>query len=289
MDFPSLEGLTRQFQAISKTYNVGYYAEMITNGYYFDDNSISLVDELGIRSIQITLDGMKEVHEKRRPLINSESSFERIFNNILRLYDETRTNIRLRINVDKSNIDSAYELVKYCAENSLNRIDLTLGMLKEFGCDHNCSACSKILYSTQEFADEFLKFRKFIARLGFDKAYEKMQPEYKVNTCTMDSPDAYVIDPEGEVYKCISQVGQKESSIGNIITYYDETAHDKVNPFSLADCNACVYFPICKGGCLNDDLVTNNQKCEIWKYITRKLIEMDAKDCISKELVGGDV
>lgn len=284
MDFPTLKELTRQFQAICKVYNVGYYAGMITNGYYFDDNIISLVDELGIRDIQITLDGMKEVHEKRRPTICNGSSFECIFNNIVRLNDETHTNIRLRINVDKRNIESAFELVKYCAENGLQRMDLTLGMLKEFGCDHNCSTCSKTLYSTEEFADEFLKFREYIAELGFDKAYEKMQPEYKVNTCTMDSPGAYVIDPKGEVYKCISQVGQKESSIGNISTYYDEMAHDRVNPFTVIECKECVYFPICKGGCLNNNLVANNQRCEIWKYITGKLIEMDTKDCISEEL-----
>ena len=218
---------------------------------------------------------MKEIHEKRRPVIGNKPSFERIFNNIVRLNRETDATVRLRINVDKENMDNAYELVDYCAQYNLQQMDLTLGMLKEFGCDHKCSGCNEKLYSTEEFAEEFLRFRAYVGRRGFHTAYEKMQPEDKVNACTMDSPNAYVIDPDGECYKCISQVGKKEYSIGNVRDVFDEHAHTKISPFEKEECVDCTYFPICKGGCLNSKRVANKQKCEVWKYITERLIAMD--------------
>ena len=48
----------------------------------------------------------------------------------------------------------------------------------------------------------------------------------------MDAPNAYVI----EVYKCISQVGQKEHNIGNVLTGFDESAHNFCNPFQSNRC-----------------------------------------------------
>ena len=275
MDFNSLEQLTRDIQKICNDNKVEYHAGMITNGYYFDDSSISKIDKFCIETVQITLDGIKEVHERRRPVIGDKNSFDTILNNVIRLNRETKTKVRVRINVDKNNIESAYDLVKLFGGKNLQNIDLTLGMLKEFGCNHNCTACSKSIFLNKEFSAEFLRFRKYVGDLGFINAYNKMRPEYKVNACTMDSPDAYVVDPYGEVYKCISQIGQFEKSIGNIKTEFDENFHRNVNAFASKKCRKCLYFPICKGGCLNKEQNSDIQECEVWKYITESLIEMD--------------
>ena len=110
--------------------------------------------------------------------------------------------------------------------------------------------------------------------LGFTHAVEKMSPEYKINSCTMDAPNAYVIDPYGWVYKCISLVGQKERSIGNVLTTFDENAHTKYSPFGSKQCIACKYFPVCKGGCLLNNSDGSNE-CNVWRFITRDLILRD--------------
>ena len=270
--------LSERILNICRIYDVGYRASMITNGYCFTDRMISELDVLQIRSIQITIDGMKEEHEKRRPLIGGGESFERIIANIRKIKVRSGAQVKLRINVDQDNIEDAYRLVRCFANMGLTDLDLTLGLLKEFGCDHRCTTCNKLLFSTEEFAEEFVRFRRYIGELGFYNAYDKMQPEYKVNSCTLDCPDAYVIDPDGEVYKCISQVGQTEHSIGNVQTGFNEFAHLRYTPYSRPECVKCVYFPICKGGCLNNTQLADSQRCEIWKYITGDLIEMDYLD-----------
>lgn len=65
---------------------------------------------------------------------------------------------------------------------------------------------------------------------------------------------AYVIDPEGYIYKCWADVGIKERAIGtldeglknfDIISEYVQGS-DK---FSDPKCMNCKYIPICDGGC----------------------------------------
>ncbi len=276
LDFDLIEELTYSFKRICDKNNVEYMAAIISNGLLFDDTKISKVDKLSIKSVQITLDGMREVHEKRRPTTASNNAFNQIFANIIKLNKKTNTCVRLRINVDRTNIDSAHELLEYCSDSGLHDIDLTLGMMKTFGCGHMCSSCEKTVFSMEEFSEEFIRFRNHAKSLGFFNAIDKMIPEYKVNACTLDSPDAYVIDPNGDVYKCISQVGHKEDSIGNLKIGFDEMAHKAYDIFELKRCTTCQYFPICKGGCLINNIKTD--ECNIWKYITERLMIDDLKE-----------
>ena len=130
----------------------------------------------------------------------------------------------------------------------------------------------------REFADEFMRFKEHLINNGFYHAVEKMMPEYKVNSCTMDAPDSYVIDPDGYVYKCISKVGQKECSIGNVKEGFNEKAHLLLDAFDSEMCEKCKYFPICKGGCLINNR-GDHKECNIWKFITESLLMADIDQC----------
>ena len=274
LDFGTIQSLSDRFIEICERHNVLYSASMISNGYAFHPENVGLLDAYRIGSIQITLDGMKEVHEMRRPLLDNTASFDQIVGNMKLIQDQSNAKVHLRINVDKSNIDSAHELLLYCSENGLSDIDVNLGMMKAFGCDHSCDPCNTNLFRMSEFSTEFLRFRYLCEKLGFTSAVEKMSPEYKINSCTMDAPNAYVIDPYGWVYKCISLVGQKERSIGNILAAFDENAHTKYSPFSSKRCMVCKYFPVCKGGCLLNNSGMSKE-CNVWRYITSDLILRD--------------
>ena len=43
---------------------------------------VTLLKEIGVKRVQITLDGSKESHDKRRILLNGEGSFNKIIDNI---------------------------------------------------------------------------------------------------------------------------------------------------------------------------------------------------------------
>lgn len=274
LDFESIKTLTYKFQNICDKCGVKYTASMISNGYAFNKENILELDKLSVASVQITVDGMKKMHELRRPMSSGEESFECIINNMIAINKNSNAEVHLRINVDKDNIQSAYELVTYLKEIGLTEIDVNLGMMKAFGCDCACGNEAENLFSMKEFADEFMKFKEHLINEGFYHAVEKMVPEYKVNSCTMDAPDSYVIDPDGYVYKCISKVGQRECSIGNVMEGLNVEAHLEVDVFESEMCSKCMYLPICKGGCLMNNQY-EHKECNIWKFLTERLIISD--------------
>lgn len=276
LDITAIRTLTAQFKGTCTRHGVDYKASMISNGYQFNEEIISSLDGLQIESIQITVDGMREIHETRRPMIGGATSFDRIIENMIQISRTSHAQVHLRINIDKSNAYSAHELLDYCTKMGLADIDVNLGMMKEFGCDHSCVSRRDVLFTMKEFSDEFLRFRDQAKQLGFASAVDKMVPEYKVNPCTVDAPNSYVIDPYGFVYKCISLVGKKDRSIGNILTGFNENAHIMHSPFRIERCRTCKYFPVCKGGCL-----LNNEgrasECNIWRFITEDLVLREMK------------
>lgn len=272
LDFQSIVELTKRFQFICMEYDVTYSAQMISNAYGFDERIISQIDDLKIEEVQITLDGLKEEHNKRRPVIGDKNPFEKIVNNILQINCTSHTDIKVRINVDKNNIEEAYRVIDLLKDYNLEHFDITLGMLKTFGCTGHCARCNS-LFSMEEFANEYVRLRDYLKINGFEKACSKMQPLPKLNACTLDSPNSYVIGPDGECYKCISQVGEKEHSIGNINSEFDENSHERYNAFSFEDCRSCKYLPICRGGCLYRKAEIDNKECEIWKYCTEELVK----------------
>lgn len=81
----------------------------------------------------------------------------------------TNVDVHLRINVDKSNIESAYELVQYCSSAGLDNIDINLGMMKAFGCDHSCGTATANLFTMKEFAEEFLNLETILKSLVLKK------------------------------------------------------------------------------------------------------------------------
>ena len=86
LDFSTIEELTTAFQEICHTNHVQYSAQMITNAYAFDIDIIDKIDKLEIKEIQITLDGLETEHNRRRPVIGDNHSFERIVENNRKIF-----------------------------------------------------------------------------------------------------------------------------------------------------------------------------------------------------------
>lgn len=65
----------------------------------------------------------------------------------------------------------------------------------------------------------------------------------------------FVVGPEGELYKCWNDIGDKDSIVGNVlddkITNYDLLSRYLGGPTMSDDpkCVNCKLYPICNGGC----------------------------------------
>jgi uncharacterized protein len=130
-------------------------ASMVTNGYLLDRAAARRLKNLDITDIQITLDGPRESHDKRRTLIGGGATFDHIIANIESALDLVQ--ITIRMNIDRSNADAALDLAhELNARGILGKANLYFAPIADAGgsCSpsHNsrwsCTAVSNAMEST---------------------------------------------------------------------------------------------------------------------------------------------
>lgn len=267
--------LSQKIIAITEENKVGYSAGMITNGYLLSEDS-DLVQNLKknrIEYIHITLDGPREVHDSRRMLKGSNGpTFDRILEGI-KLLKVNDIEAYIRVNIDRSNIDNISRLLDTLKENNLSDIFIYLGHVIPYteGCKSYESSC--IL--TEEFSIINQDFYKNLNLKGFEAGRESFYPRF-ARACDANRTNAFVLDPDGDMYKCWTEIGNKTASIGKIgdLTRQNNEKENREiqwlswEPFEYSDCVECKMLPICMGGCAHQAMSINKGRpeCKEWKY-----------------------
>lgn len=239
-------------------------SSMTTNGYLVSDElAFTLTQEIGIQEFQITLDGPEQVHNSRRCLSDGSPTFQRILSGIKSLY-EYGALIKVRINVDKSNWDSVSDLLDILIDNDLSEVHLTAGMMH--GCADNCS-----LMTTREFSDTFVRFQGLLYEKGFPSAANAHLPHPLKNSCMMSYPYAFLIDPEGRLFKCLDHINDSSHAIGNVVSWSSPAGSFIKYPSQQSKCSNCDALPFCMGGCpLHHD--ETFQGCNVWRSATEAVM-----------------
>jgi len=252
--FDTICNLTEQFRNLGIIYKK---AGLVTNGYLLDDEKINKLDDLMIESIQITLDGPREVHDTRRVLANGGPTFDRILNNITALLDSDYTgSCNLRVNVDRYNFENYIDLRTVLLERYKGK-NLTVypGHVHTRQSHSYGQACTLDNGEWTDFTFDLFNREGVIPTGGF-------YPGYNQNPiCVATTHHGFVVGAEGELYKCWEDVGKQGMVIGNI--YLNEPINNPVlqaqynigtNAFCDPECLVCDVLPICRGGCPNKRL-----------------------------------
>ena len=99
---------------------MGLPLSAITNGYDLDA-FIDLLEEFDFRQLQITVDGVGEINDRRRLHRDGLPTYERIMDNI-RLALDHGINVSLRVNVNKENIGGIPALMEDLAKRGLKEL-----------------------------------------------------------------------------------------------------------------------------------------------------------------------
>lgn len=253
--------ISKQILDICKESNIDYKASVVTNGYNINEEIVQTLLQCSINIVQITLDGPKEIHNKRRPLANGEGTFDTIISNIEKIKD--LIDVHIRINIDYENQNRLNEIVDVLREKSLiDSVTLYLGLVVSPNDNYETNKCiSDEMYSKLNL--------KFMTDNNIPVLY--IYPRPKGNYCCADSCYGVVFDSSGNMYKCWSDIGIKERAIGNInnepvtpninlinsYLFFDPTVDDK--------CSDCKYLPVCLGGCPRNRL-SKLDICETYRY-----------------------
>lgn len=267
--------LTQKIIAVTEENKIGYSAGMITNGYLLtkDPDMVQKLKDSRIKSFQITLDGPPEVHNRRRMLKGDNGpTFDQVLEGI-KLLAANEMEVSLRINVDRSNMDETLQLLDILEANDLKDISIHLGHVSAdtAGCKSIESSCATM----EEFTVLNQTFHETLRQRGFKTGQEPYYPRI-AHACGANRMNAFVLDPDGDLYKCWSEIGDKPARIGNIVDFRLRGKNERMReirwltwePFEYAGCLACKVLPVCMGGCGYRAMFVNKDRpdCAEWKY-----------------------
>jgi len=223
--------------------------QIITNGYLITDDVIAFFDKHPLTEIQITLDGKKETHDKRRVLKGSNlGTYDVILNNIKKVAEAwNNTHVSVRVNIDKDNKEDFVYIRKLINQWNYKNIFVYPGFIRSN--DNGCMGGDCRDLNHKDIQD-------FLFSLGdsdIDVSFLGGTPVTR--GCTMTGLNCYLVGPKGEIYKCWNEIGNSSKIIGYI-------NDDKITNISLLSkymtasnlfdderCKDCNLFPICSGGC----------------------------------------
>ena len=277
-----LFSMSEKFINICQRQGVIYKASVITNDYFIDESIVGAMIKSRILKVQIIINEQKDIHKSPEDIkYKSENcAFNKIIENIKKLVSKN-INTSIKINISK---------IKECDINIFSDLLKINGLDKctlDFSCLGDCSLAKTNYFITEKYTNLILKYKAMLKSKGFPTLSYLNYPTPKTNYCEMDSLFSYVIDPFGNVYKCLRDIGNISKKVGNIISfkeisdlYIDDALHMFKSPFNYECCKNCNILPICSRCCANEGLTPQKVKCEEWKNNLIKVLKFAYEDKI---------
>jgi uncharacterized protein len=258
---PSSQSKENMIKLISRATQENLDIAIVTNGYHLSEY-IEILNEGKIREVQVTLDGVEEIHDQRRMLKNGNGTFKQIVQGINDTLN-AGISINLRVVIDKDNIDHLPEIAKFAIKQGWTSNPLFKTQLGRNYELHYCQSEHKKLLERAEMYEkiysliknhpEILEFHKpaySISRFIFDNGE---MPEPLFDACPGTKTE-WAFDYTGRIYSCTATVGKVEESLG---TYYPEiTKKDEIieeweerDVTTIPECKECNLQLACGGGC----------------------------------------
>lgn len=234
---------------------------VVTNGYHLDLYLESL-KRVRVREIQFTLDGTREIHDRRRPLKGGGPSFDKISANLDACL-ENGIPVNLRVVVDGDNIGGLPALAAYARERGWSSHPLFKTQLGRNYELHQCQEGPGKLFTRiglyQAIHDlikkhpDFLEFHRPAFSVTRFLSENNHLPQPLFDACPACKTE-WALDYRGFVYPCTATVGKPEEELGTFhpsISLRD-TAIKAWQERDVLHINACAACPLqlaCGGGC----------------------------------------
>lgn len=232
-------------------------SNIITTGYHINEESIRILKAVGVTQVQITLDGIKETHNKVKHLPSGEDVFSKVIKNIELLNDlAPEMGIVIRVNLTHKNAHEYLQLCDFYLTRFKGRNNIAIA--PAFVLDRGTSNCDKCTIQETLFNHkDRSEFILDLAKQGIDSPFIRY-PKRFINECAIRNDIAIAFDPEGYAYKCWEVIGNKEYAIGKLnkdgqlIDINEKVLNRQLygaDPLDDPICSQCKYLPICNGGC----------------------------------------
>lgn len=272
-------GLSQKILAMCEAHNVEYDAFIITNASLLQDTDVEEFKKYKISGAQITIDGPKEIHDKRRHSCDGKSTFDLLITNVNKLVSNG-INVIIRINIDKENIEEIDALLQILNARICNKEKIRFDFGKTTAFTDVCKSIESECFDNNEYAEMLLPLYGKVMSYGFSMNKMAIYPMARYNYCCSDYANSFVIDPFGSIHKCWNHVGEDDEKCG-ILDLSGERFTAKYyqwinwNPLKYDKCRNCNLLPICVGGCPDAARKNpgNEPICDAIKYNLDKVLQ----------------
>ena len=233
--------------SMANSLNVPIDFDMPSNMTLLDERTIELIRKFKIRT-QVSIDGAREQHNKRRIYPNGNGTYDVIVSNLKRLVAAgLKDLITIRINVDNETSKNAEKIFVEMLQYS---DDVYFAFLTPYK-GVNDGYAGKCIMSDCHSTMVVQRFNQIMARYG-----RNVPPTFgKKSPCAINCENKYWIDYELNVYKCELLVKMPECRVGYLSldgVFHPEPALYRqltLSPFNNTKCRSCKLLPLCGGGC----------------------------------------
>ena len=252
------------FDIVETGKSKGYFFAAITNGHDLD-RFLPIVGRGMLTQIQISVDGPKAVHDKRRIHRGRESSFDKIMANIDKALACDGAEVQLRVHVDPSNIHHFEEVLGLFKEKGwTNRAGVVIYANTVYEKDDAGRVAADIEVGeiarrldaiAGPYENVFTSAPAVHASRAIEPAFAGERFALKGTYCSANTGN-YIFAPDGAIYACWESIGKPCSKVGtyssNSGLVLDEAAAKRWfgrNVAEIGDCLECEYALVCGGGC----------------------------------------
>ncbi len=223
----------------------------------------------GIASIQVTIDGPPDEHDKRRIHADGSGSFARIARNIDMCLDRG-TQVQIRMNIDRNNIQHLPRVAEeFVSRGWDKRRGLVVYTARIVPANEQTSMKSTFTttWELDEALDELRELHpimrvigrpddgmEYRARMLFESRKQGMS-QFKTSFCGAHT-GMYIFDPFGDIYACWELTGDERVRIGRVLDDGEVEMNQGLTkmwrsrtPATNPTCRKCRYAFHCGGGC----------------------------------------
>lgn len=221
---------------------------LVTNGSLLTREMIAKLLPTGLFGAKVTVDGPPEEHNRLRPFTNGQPSFDSILTNIRNCNGLIK--IGFGGNYTRDNYKRIEELLDGIKQynitpETVDTVQFTPVMQTgdKFSNPEFTGGCAS--FDEPWVSAASIEVRRQVLERGFKT------PRMTPSPCMVDLEDAFVVNHDGRLYKCVAMIGHPEYSCGDVRNGMQDYSriyhldHWRQN----SKCPDCEYLPLCFGGC----------------------------------------
>lgn len=220
---------------------------MTTNGTIINEKIVNLIKNNKF-TVVVSIDGLEEIHNRNRPFLTGELSFNNVIENI-KTFKDIAANSMANMVVKREDIPFLKESVESLWNMGIEAVNASLC----FGKDDVYTYEDLEVWNNQikELAD--ITYNNLVngKRFVLANLMESMRniTNKKLASCTLFNNGTFVFSADGDIYKCHRNVGNQKFKLANIDDKNIDILNHKLKKVKIEKCSNCWAQLLCDDGC----------------------------------------